>query len=53
MYAGRGDINRREALRRGAQFTALVVLASCLNTANRLNVIARQPAGDHVAGQFR
>ncbi|MEU6523271.1 carboxymuconolactone decarboxylase family protein [Streptomyces sp. NPDC046924] len=34
------------------QLTALVMLVSFMNTANRLNVITRQPAGDYVAGQF-
>ncbi|MEU8918443.1 carboxymuconolactone decarboxylase family protein [Streptomyces nigrescens] len=34
------------------QLTALVVLISFMNTANRLNVIAQQPAGDYEPGQF-
>ncbi|MFI6511281.1 carboxymuconolactone decarboxylase family protein [Streptosporangium sp. NPDC050855] len=34
------------------QLAALVILVSFMNTANRLNIIARQPAGDHVPGQF-
>ncbi|MFF1875353.1 carboxymuconolactone decarboxylase family protein [Kitasatospora herbaricolor] len=34
------------------QLTALAVLISFMNTANRLNVITRQPAGSHEAGQF-
>ncbi|WP_329082774.1 MULTISPECIES: carboxymuconolactone decarboxylase family protein [unclassified Streptosporangium] len=34
------------------QLTALVILISFMNTANRLNIITRQPAGDYVAGQF-
>ncbi|MDT9681184.1 carboxymuconolactone decarboxylase family protein [Streptomyces sp. TRM76323] len=34
------------------QLTALVILVAFMNTANRLNVIAQQPAGDYVAGQF-
>ncbi|WP_406093591.1 carboxymuconolactone decarboxylase family protein [Streptomyces sp. NBC_01013] len=34
------------------QLTALVVLVAFMNTANRLNIIARQPAGDYEAGQF-
>ncbi|MFD3513457.1 carboxymuconolactone decarboxylase family protein [Streptomyces sp. NPDC058657] len=34
------------------QLTALVVLVSFMNTANRLNIIAQQPAGDYVPGQF-
>ncbi|MFI6457817.1 carboxymuconolactone decarboxylase family protein [Streptosporangium amethystogenes] len=34
------------------QLTALVVLVSFMNTANRLNIITRQPAGDYVPGQF-
>ncbi|MDJ0466678.1 carboxymuconolactone decarboxylase family protein [Streptomyces sp. H27-C3] len=34
------------------QLTALVVLVSFMNTANRLNVIAQQPAGSYEAGQF-
>ncbi|GAA0846463.1 carboxymuconolactone decarboxylase family protein [Streptosporangium amethystogenes subsp. fukuiense] len=34
------------------QLTALVILVSFMNTANRLNIITRQPAGDHVPGQF-
>ncbi|MEV7418996.1 carboxymuconolactone decarboxylase family protein [Streptomyces sp. NPDC089919] len=35
------------------QLTALAMLISFMNLANRLNVIARQPAGDYVAGQFQ
>ncbi|MFJ2258548.1 carboxymuconolactone decarboxylase family protein [Streptomyces sp. NPDC087844] len=34
------------------QLTALVILVSFMNTANRLNIIARQPAGDYKVGQF-
>jgi len=34
------------------QLTALVFLVSFMNTANRLNIITRQPAGDYEAGQF-
>ncbi|MEU7282008.1 carboxymuconolactone decarboxylase family protein [Streptomyces sp. NPDC045431] len=34
------------------QLAALVLLVSFMNTANRLNIINRQPAGDYVAGQF-
>ncbi|GAA3024301.1 carboxymuconolactone decarboxylase family protein [Streptosporangium longisporum] len=34
------------------QLAALVILVSFMNTANRLNIIARQPAGDYVPGQF-
>lgn len=34
------------------QLTALVVLISFMNTANRLNIIARQPAGDYEMGRF-
>lgn len=34
------------------QLTALAVLISFMNAANRLNVIARQPAGDHEPGRF-
>ncbi|MEV5238240.1 carboxymuconolactone decarboxylase family protein [Streptomyces cinnamoneus] len=34
------------------QLTALVFLVSFMNSANRLNVITRQPAGDYVPGQF-
>ncbi|MCX4825812.1 carboxymuconolactone decarboxylase family protein [Streptomyces sp. NBC_01142] len=34
------------------QLTALAVLASFMNTANRLNIIAQQPAGDYEVGQF-
>jgi AhpD family alkylhydroperoxidase len=34
------------------QLTALVLLVSFMNSVNRLNIIARQPAGDYVAGQF-
>ncbi|MDX3309708.1 carboxymuconolactone decarboxylase family protein [Streptomyces sp. NPDC054884] len=34
------------------QLTALVVLVSFMNTANRLNIIAQQPAGDYQVGQF-
>ena len=34
------------------QLTALAVLVSFMNTANRLNIIARQPAGDYEVGQF-
>jgi AhpD family alkylhydroperoxidase len=34
------------------QLTALALLVSFMNAANRLNTIARQPAGDYRAGQF-
>ncbi|MGW8400566.1 carboxymuconolactone decarboxylase family protein [Streptomyces lydicus] len=34
------------------QLTALVILVSFMNTVNRLNIIAQQPAGDYVPGQF-
>ncbi|MFE9858564.1 carboxymuconolactone decarboxylase family protein [Streptomyces sp. NPDC005780] len=34
------------------QLTALALLVSFMNTANRLNIIAQQPAGDYKAGQF-
>ncbi|MEU6229262.1 carboxymuconolactone decarboxylase family protein [Streptomyces sp. NPDC047042] len=34
------------------QLTALVFLVSFMNTANRLNIITQQPAGDYVAGQY-
>jgi AhpD family alkylhydroperoxidase len=34
------------------QLTALVFLVSFMNTANRLNIITRRPAGDYEAGQF-
>ncbi|TJZ57101.1 carboxymuconolactone decarboxylase family protein [Streptomyces piniterrae] len=34
------------------QLTALVVLISFMNLANRVNVITRQPAGNYEAGQF-
>ncbi|MER6120538.1 carboxymuconolactone decarboxylase family protein [Streptomyces sp. A0642] len=34
------------------QLTALALLVSFMNAANRLNIIARQPAGDYEAGQF-
>ena len=34
------------------QLTALVMLVSFMNMVNRLTIIARQPAGDYVAGQF-
>ncbi|WP_284117902.1 carboxymuconolactone decarboxylase family protein [Streptomyces fragilis] len=34
------------------QLAALVVLVAFMNTANRLNIIARQPGGDYRAGQF-
>ncbi|MEU9135201.1 carboxymuconolactone decarboxylase family protein [Streptomyces sp. NPDC048404] len=34
------------------QLTALVMLVSFMNTANRLNIITRQPAGDYEPGQF-
>ncbi|MBT2450847.1 carboxymuconolactone decarboxylase family protein [Streptomyces sp. ISL-43] len=34
------------------QLTALAVLVSFMNMANRLNVIARQPAGNYEAGQL-
>ncbi|WUD78102.1 carboxymuconolactone decarboxylase family protein [Streptomyces sp. NBC_00510] len=34
------------------QLTALVILVSFMNAVNRLNVIARQPAGDYEPGRF-
>lgn len=34
------------------QLTALALLVSFMNAANRLNIIAQQPAGDYEAGQF-
>ncbi|MFD7626636.1 carboxymuconolactone decarboxylase family protein [Streptomyces sp. NPDC059851] len=34
------------------QLTALVLLISFMNMANRMNLITRQPAGDYVPGQF-
>jgi AhpD family alkylhydroperoxidase len=34
------------------QLTALVMLVSFMNSVNRLNIIARRPAGDYRAGQF-
>lgn len=34
------------------QLTALVILVSFMNMANRLNVIAQQPAGNYQVGQF-
>ncbi|MDX2815659.1 carboxymuconolactone decarboxylase family protein [Streptomyces sp. NPDC001902] len=34
------------------QLTALVILISFMNAVNRLNVIARQPAGDYEPGRF-
>ncbi|WP_329281320.1 carboxymuconolactone decarboxylase family protein [Streptomyces sp. NBC_01451] len=34
------------------QLIALVFLVSFMNTANRLNIITRQPAGDYEVGQF-
>ncbi|MGW3914351.1 carboxymuconolactone decarboxylase family protein [Streptomyces sp. NPDC005070] len=34
------------------QLTALVMLVSFMNTANRLNIIARRPAGDYEPEQF-
>jgi AhpD family alkylhydroperoxidase len=34
------------------QLTALVVLISFMNMANRLNIITRQPAGSYEPGQF-
>ncbi|MEU4540476.1 carboxymuconolactone decarboxylase family protein [Streptosporangium sp. NPDC023825] len=34
------------------QLTALVILVSFMNTANRLNIITRQPAGDYQPGRF-
>lgn len=33
------------------QLAALVILVAFMNTANRLNIITRRPAGDYVAGQ--
>ncbi|MFF8832394.1 carboxymuconolactone decarboxylase family protein [Streptomyces sp. NPDC015131] len=35
------------------QLTALVLLISFMNAANRMNILTQQPAGDYVAGQFR
>ncbi|MEW2623156.1 carboxymuconolactone decarboxylase family protein [Streptomyces sp. NPDC048106] len=34
------------------QLAALVLLVSFMNLANRMNVIARRPAGDYVPGSF-
>jgi alkylhydroperoxidase family enzyme len=34
------------------QLAALVSLIALINTYNRVNVIIRQPAGDHQAGQW-
>ncbi|MGW3495476.1 carboxymuconolactone decarboxylase family protein [Streptomyces sp. NPDC001020] len=34
------------------QLTALVILVSFMNTANRLNIITQQPAGSYEVGQF-
>ncbi|MBV1939203.1 carboxymuconolactone decarboxylase family protein [Streptomyces sp. BV286] len=34
------------------QLTALVILVAFMNTANRLNIITRQPAGAYETGQF-
>ncbi|MEU4733085.1 carboxymuconolactone decarboxylase family protein [Streptomyces sp. NPDC023588] len=34
------------------QLTALVLLISFMNMANRMNLITQQPAGDYVLGQF-
>ncbi|WEB44857.1 carboxymuconolactone decarboxylase family protein [Streptomyces yunnanensis] len=34
------------------QLAALVILVSFMNAANRLNIIARQPAGNYQVGQF-
>ncbi|MEU5161667.1 carboxymuconolactone decarboxylase family protein [Streptomyces sp. NPDC020875] len=34
------------------QLVALVLLISFMNAANRLNIIARQPAGDYQPGRF-
>lgn len=34
------------------QLTALVIHIAFMNTVNRLNIIARQPAGDYEPGQF-
>ncbi|MFE0762302.1 carboxymuconolactone decarboxylase family protein [Streptomyces smyrnaeus] len=34
------------------QLTALVVMICFMNAANRLNIIAQQPAGDYEVGQF-
>ena len=34
------------------QLTALVILVSFMNSANRLNIITQQPAGDYEVGQF-
>jgi alkylhydroperoxidase family enzyme len=35
------------------QLVALVTLIAFMNTANRLNVILQQPAGDYQPGQFK
>ncbi|MFD5945544.1 carboxymuconolactone decarboxylase family protein [Streptomyces collinus] len=35
------------------QLVALVTLIACMNTANRLNVILQQPAGDYQPGQLK
>ncbi|MDR3083245.1 MAG: carboxymuconolactone decarboxylase family protein [Streptomyces sp.] len=34
------------------QLTALVLLVSFMNTANRMNIITQQPAGSYEVGQF-
>jgi AhpD family alkylhydroperoxidase len=34
------------------QLAALVLAVSFMNTANRLNIVTRQPAGDYQPGQF-
>lgn len=34
------------------QLTALVILVSFMNSVNRLNIIAQQPAGNYEPGQF-
>ncbi|MFF9817696.1 carboxymuconolactone decarboxylase family protein [Streptomyces sp. NPDC014006] len=34
------------------QLTALVIMVSFMNSVNRLNIIAQQPAGDYEVGQF-
>ncbi|WP_154693873.1 carboxymuconolactone decarboxylase family protein, partial [Streptomyces afghaniensis] len=35
------------------QLVALVTLIAFMNTANRLNVVLQQPAGDYQPGQFK
>jgi AhpD family alkylhydroperoxidase len=46
VWARAGEFYDRE------QLTALVILVSFMNLVNRLNVIARQPAGAYQVGQF-